>query len=84
MTRYMAHGTCARCFDVETDGETVISCRVHGGCPGQGALLSRLATGRRIEDVVPLLAPVVCRNGTSCAAQLAKALGLEMRRKRKT
>jgi uncharacterized protein (TIGR03905 family) len=47
---------------------------VGGGCPGNGELVSRLLEGRSIDEVLPHLEGIVCRNGTSCADQLSQAL----------
>ena len=36
--------------------------------------VARLAVGRKVEDVIAALKGIQCRNGTSCPAQLARAL----------
>lgn len=77
MRRYRTRGTCARAFDIEIEDGVVKSCSVHGGCRGQGALLSRLATGLDAATAVRMMRGVTCRNGTSCADQLARAIALE-------
>lgn len=47
---------------------------VGGGCPGNAQLVSRLIKGRTVDDVLPLLDGIECREQTSCADQLADAL----------
>lgn len=47
---------------------------VGGGCPGNSELVGRLLKGRSIDEVLPFLEGIRCRNGTSCADQLAQAL----------
>lgn len=36
--------------------------------------VSRLAEGRKIDEVIDLLKGIPCRGGTSCPDQLSKAL----------
>jgi uncharacterized protein (TIGR03905 family) len=45
-----------------------------GGCTGNARLVSRLIKGRTVEEVLPLLDGIECREQTSCADQLADAL----------
>ncbi len=47
---------------------------VGGGCPGNSELAGRLLKGKPIDEVLPLLAGILCRNGTSCPDQLSQAL----------
>ncbi len=47
---------------------------VGGGCPGNAQLVARLLEGKPIEQVLPFLAGIDCRNRTSCPDQLASAL----------
>ena len=49
---------------------------VGGGCPGNSELVGRLLKGRSIDEVLPFLSDIVCRNETSCADQFAQALRL--------
>ncbi|MGI6172857.1 MAG: TIGR03905 family TSCPD domain-containing protein [Christensenellales bacterium] len=74
MYTYKCRGTCSREIQIETNGDTVVSVRFIGGCPGNTQGVSRLAEGRSIDDVIGLLSGIRCRNGTSCPDQLAKAL----------
>ena len=45
-----------------------------GGCTGNAQLVARLLKGRPIEEVLPYLDGIVCRDGTSCSQQLHTAL----------
>ncbi|MGA3116360.1 MAG: TIGR03905 family TSCPD domain-containing protein [Syntrophobacteraceae bacterium] len=47
---------------------------VGGGCHGNSQLIARLLDGIDVDKVLPFLHGIVCRNDTSCADQLAKAL----------
>lgn len=49
---------------------------VGGGCPGNSELVARLLKGRSIDEVLPFLSGIDCRNETSCADQLSRALRL--------
>lgn len=51
-------------------------CFVGGGCRGNARLISRLLEGRDVDEVVPLLKGISCRNDTSCPDQLARAIAL--------
>lgn len=75
--RYATQGVCARAMEVETDGEKVLSVRIHGGCRGQANVLKRLVEGEKLDDIIPKLRGVQCRNGTSCADMLGRVLEQE-------
>ena len=47
---------------------------VGGGCTGNTELIGRLLKDRAIDEVLPFLEGILCRNGTSCADQLRQAL----------
>jgi uncharacterized protein (TIGR03905 family) len=47
---------------------------VGGGCHGNSQLIARLLNGMDVDKALPFLHGIVCRNGTSCADQLARAL----------
>lgn len=47
---------------------------VGGGCPGNAQLVSRLIRGRPVEEILPLLENIQCREKTSCPDQLSVAL----------
>ena len=70
-------------MDVETDGDTVIDVKVHGGCRGQANALPRLVKGMKLDDAISRLRGVQCRGGTSCADQLGRVLEKERDRLRR-
>ncbi len=71
---YKTFGTCSSqiTFDVE-DGK-VRNVKFYGGCAGNTQGVAKLAEGRDVDDVIKILSGIMCRNGTSCPDQLAKAL----------
>jgi len=73
-TTYTTFGTCSRFIDIEIEGDMVVEVRFVGGCPGNTQGVALLAAGRSVEQVVSKLKGIVCRNGTSCPDQLARAL----------
>lgn len=50
-----------------------------GGCPGNAQLVCRLLKGKPVEELIPLLKGIPCREGTSCPDQVAKALELDQK-----
>ncbi len=74
MFKYSTKGTCSSeiCFEIEN--ERVKNVRFTKGCPGNLQAISKLVEGMHIKDVTLRLRGIVCRNGTSCADQLATAL----------
>lgn len=75
--RYTTQGTCASRIDIEIQDGIVTACRFHGGCAGNTQGVARLVIGCTVEDVIARLKGIVCRNGTSCPDQLARALEAE-------
>jgi len=73
-TTYTTQGTCSQYIDIETDGNILVAVRFIGGCPGNSKGVAALAAGRAVDEVIDRLRGIVCRNGTSCPDQLAKAL----------
>ncbi len=72
---YNTRGTCSRAITFETDGNTVHNVVFNGGCNGNTQGISRLVEGMEVSIVIELLKDVNCNGrGTSCPAQLAKAL----------
>lgn len=67
-------GSCASGATYEVSNRVIVSCVIHGGCLGNTQGVSRLIVGRTIDEVIPLLKGILCRNGTSCPDQLARAL----------
>ncbi len=74
MHTYNTHGTCSRQIMYNVENGVVTGVRFIGGCMGNLQGISKLVEGRKIEEVIPLLEGIKCRNGTSCPDQLSKAL----------
>jgi uncharacterized protein (TIGR03905 family) len=75
MNIYNTKGTCSRqiLFDVSDDGY-LLNVEFIGGCHGNLQAVSRLVKGKHINEIIPLLKGIQCRNNTSCGDQLATAL----------
>ena len=74
---YETKGTCSRAIDIDLDEATgtIRSVRFTGGCNGNTKGISSLVKGMKVEDVIDRLQGIDCNGkGTSCPAQLAKAL----------
>lgn len=78
MKTYQTHGTCSRAISYEVADGVVTACQFVGGCVGNTQGVARLVVGRKVEDVIATLKGIVCRNGTSCPDQLARALEAEV------
>ena len=79
---YIPEGTCAKnfVFDVHKneEGDFVFDeLRVFGGkCPGNAQILNKLASGKKIQDLIPEFKNIICSNYNSCYSELAKAFEL--------
>ncbi len=72
---YRTRGVCAREIQFETDGKIVKNIQFISGCNGNTQGVAALADGMEVEKVIRLLEGIDCNGrGTSCPAQLAKAL----------
>ena len=72
MFTYKTRGTCSTAIDLEIDDNNIIAdCRIHQGCRGNTAGLSRMVIGRNADEVKELLRGIPCRGNTSCPDQLA-------------
>lgn len=72
---YKPHGVCSRQINVDVEGGIVKSVQFVGGCNGNTQGVAKLAVGRPAQEVIDLLKDTDCNGrGTSCPAQLAKAL----------
>ena len=68
-------GVCSRQMEIVYDGDTIVSLKVLGGCPGNLQGVSSLVRGRKIDDVIACLDGLKCGGkNTSCPDQLAQAL----------
>ena len=72
---YTPYGVCSRRIDIVLDGDTVKNVRFTGGCNGNTQGISALVAGMKVDEVIKRLENIDCGGrGTSCPAQLAKAL----------
>ena len=73
---YNTQGVCSKKITFEIDENGVISnVSFLGGCNGNLKGVSALASGRKAEEVIPLISGIRCGfKPTSCPDQLATAL----------
>jgi uncharacterized protein (TIGR03905 family) len=72
---YKTQGVCPPEIHFQVDDRFLSDIRfVGGGCPGNAQLVTRLLKGRHLDEVLELVNGIDCRNGTSCADQLASAI----------
>ncbi len=75
MFRYITSGTCSRAITFEVDENNRLhNVRFEGGCRGNTQGVARLCEGQDMDEVAASLKGVLCRAGTSCPDQLAKAI----------
>ena len=72
--QYKTHGTCAIAINFDVVDNKVTSVQFVGGCRGNTQGVARLVEGMDIDEVIKRLDGILCRNGTSCPNELAKAL----------
>ncbi len=73
-TTYTTQGTCSRFIDIEWEGEQIKEVRFIGGCAGNTQGVAALVRGMAVQEAAARLRGIVCRAGTSCPDQLARAL----------
>ena len=72
---YRPSGVCSRQIFMELDGDTIHSVSFVGGCNGNLQGIGALVKGMKITDAIERLKGINCGGrGTSCPAQLSKAL----------
>lgn len=72
---YRPRGVCSQLMEIETEGHTIKSVKVTGGCNGNLQGISRLVQGMDIQEAISRLEGIRCGfKPTSCPDQLAKAL----------
>ncbi len=75
MFTYTTSGTCSRAITFEVDENNKMhSLKFIGGCAGNTQGVAKLCEGRDLDEVHDLVRGVLCRNGTSCPDQLARAI----------
>ena len=72
---YKTSGVCCKEIHLDIEGGVINKIEFMNGCDGNLKGIAKLATGRRAEEIVPLISGIKCGNrGTSCPDQLAQAL----------
>lgn len=72
---YTPKGVCSKGIDVELDGDVIKSVKFTGGCNGNTQGVAALAEGMTVQEYIKRCKGIKCGlKGTSCPAQLAKAL----------
>ena len=74
MATYRTNGSCSREIIFSVQDGKLTDLKFLGGCSGNLQALSRLLVGREIEEIIPIVKGIQCRNKTSCPDQLALAL----------
>lgn len=71
---YKPTGACCTEIEIKLDGDIIQDIRFINGCHGNHQGIQSLVRGQKAAEVVSRLQGIVCRNGTSCPDQLARAL----------
>ena len=74
MMEYRTRGVCSQAIRFDIVDNKVTNVQFVGGCSGNTQGVAKLAKNRPVDEVISLLEGTLCRNGTSCPDQLAKAL----------
>ena len=73
--KYTPKGVCSQEMIIETEGDTIKSVKIIGGCAGNTVGVSRLVAGMKIDEAIKRLKGIPCGfKGTSCPDQLATEL----------
>ncbi len=74
-TTFYPSGVCSKQYDILLEDGTIRDLSITGGCSGNLSFLSRLVTGKKAEEVIPLLRGIPCGSrSTSCPDQISLAL----------
>ncbi len=74
---YNTKGVCSQRILVDVEDNKITHVEFIGGCSGNTQGVARLAEGRSIDEVIPLISGIRCgAKPTSCPDQLAQALKL--------
>ncbi|HYA93706.1 MAG TPA: TIGR03905 family TSCPD domain-containing protein [Thermodesulfobacteriota bacterium] len=78
--RFKPTGICPKEIHLDIEGGILKQLSfLGGGCRGNSHLICKILQGKRIEELIPLLKGIPCREGTSCPDQVAKALELDQK-----
>ena len=73
--KYKTSGTCSLIIEFDVDESNKMhSLSFVGGCRGNLQGVAKLCEGRDLDEIAATLKGTLCRNGTSCPDQLAKAI----------
>jgi uncharacterized protein (TIGR03905 family) len=76
---FIPNGICPREIDFDITDGIVTNVKFNGGCNGNGKGLAALIDGMPVQDVIAKLKNITCeKRGTSCPAELARALSEKM------
>jgi len=74
MSTFIPEGVCSKKIEFDVENGNIKNVNFVGGCPGNLQAISLLIEGMPIDKVIQKFKGNLCRNGTSCTDQLAKAL----------
>lgn len=74
MYKYYTKGVCSSEIEFEIEDGVLRNVKFTDGCDGNLQAMSKLVEGMAVTEVIGRLRGIICRNGTSCADQLATAL----------
>lgn len=80
MISYKTQDVCSKEIQFDIENDKVKNVKFIGGCRGNLNAISTLIEGMPVEDVIKKLKGNLCRNQTSCADQLAKALEAQLQK----
>ena len=73
--QFRPQGVCSQLMNVDVEDGIIRELQVMGGCDGNLKGIAQLVRGRKVEDVIDLLAGIRCGfKETSCPDQLARGL----------
>ena len=80
MYTYSTRGTCSKQIIFELDEDQRIhNVKFIGVCSGNLQGIEKLVVGSKAAEIIPLLNGIRCKQNTSCADQLAKALAEQIK-----
>ncbi len=74
MTKFIPTDVCSKEINFTIEDGRVKDVQFTRGCQGNLQAIGKLIEGLPVTEVIDKLQGIVCRNGTSCADQLAIAL----------
>ena len=77
--KYIPKDVCAKEIHFDIINNKVRNVKFVGGCTGNLRAISILLEGMPVQEVIAKLKGNICRNHTSCADQLTKALAEAMK-----